>query len=159
MSVIIHLWKIMAIVKLLTKNYKILLLNLQINSYLILLKIKICQQNTMLTKYITRQMYQFSKIFNCAKEATKDIKDNSLLLVGGFGICGVPMNLINSLKESGVKDLTCVSNNCGYGDKQGKKYWGLAVLLQTKQIKRMVSSYVGENPEFERQYNNGELEL
>lgn len=71
----------------------------------------------MLTKYITRQMYQFSKIFNCAKEATKDIKDNSLLLVGGFGICGVPMNLINSLKESGVKDLTCVSNNCGYGDK------------------------------------------
>lgn len=102
----------------------------------------------MLTKNIARQMYLFSKIFHCAKEATKDIKDNSLLLVGGFGICGVPMNLINALKESGVKDLTCVSNNCGYGDKEGKKYWGLAVLLQTRQIKRMVSSYVGENPEF-----------
>jgi 3-oxoacid CoA-transferase subunit A len=66
--------------------------------------------------------------------------------VGGFGICGVPMNLINAIKESGVKDLTCVSNNCGFGDKEGKKDWGLAVLLKTRQIKRMISSYVGENP-------------
>lgn len=58
------------------------------------------------------------------------------------------MNLINAVRESGAKNLTCVSNNCGFGDKAGTKYWGLAVLLQSKQIKRMISSYVGENPEF-----------
>lgn len=97
----------------------------------------------MLIKNIAKNIYLFSKIFSCPKEATKDIKDNSFLLVGGFGICGVPMNLINALRESGVKNLTCASNNCGYGDKEGKKYWGLAVLLQTRQIKRMISSYVG----------------
>lgn len=78
----------------------------------------------------------------------KDIKDGSTVLSGGFGICGIPMNIINAIKESGVKDLTVVSNNCGYADKTDKKDWGLAVLLRSKQIKRMVSSYVGENPEF-----------
>lgn len=102
----------------------------------------------MLSKYISSRMYLFSKIYSCPKQATKDIKDNSKILVGGFGICGIPMNLINALKQSGVKNLTCVSNNCGYGDKSGTKYWGLAQLLQTKQIKRMISSYVGENPQF-----------
>ena len=63
------------------------------------------------------KVFAFSKIYSCPKEAIKDIQNSSLLLVGGFGICGVPMNLINALKESGVKDLTCVSNNCGFGDK------------------------------------------
>ena len=71
----------------------------------------------MFAKYIANRVYWFSKIYSCPKEATKDIKDNSLLLVGGFGISGIPMNLINAVKESGVKNLTCVSNNCGYGDK------------------------------------------
>jgi 3-oxoacid CoA-transferase subunit A len=71
----------------------------------------------MFTKNIAQRMYLFSKIYTCPSEATKDIKNNSLLLVGGFGISGVPMNLINALKQSQVKDLTCVSNNCGYGDK------------------------------------------
>ncbi len=69
------------------------------------------------------------------------------------------MNLIQGVKESGVKDLTIVSNNCGVGNKQGTTDWGLGVLLRTRQIKRMISSYVGENAEFERQYLTGELEL
>ena len=69
-------------------------------------------------------------------------------MVGGFGICGTPMNLIQAIRQSKVKDLTVASNNAGYGDKSGEKDWGLAVLLRTKQIKRMIASYVGENPEF-----------
>lgn len=69
------------------------------------------------------------------------------------------MNLIQAVKELGVKDLTIASNNCGVGDKQGKVDWGLSVLLRNKQIKRMISSYVGENIEFERQFFSGELEL
>ena len=63
--------------------------------------------------------------------------------MGGFGLCGVPMNLIAGLKDKGVKDLTIVSNNCGIGDKEGKNDWGLGILLRSKQIKRMISSYVG----------------
>lgn len=66
---------------------------------------------------IARQAYLFSKIVSCPKKAIEGIKDSHTLLVGGFGLCGVPMNLINAVKESGVKDLTCVSNNCGYQDK------------------------------------------
>ena len=85
----------------------------------------------------------FSKIYTCPKEATKDIRNGNTILSGGFGICGIPHNLINAIKESGVKDLTVVSNNCGYADKTDKNDWGLAVLLRTKQIKRMISSYVG----------------
>lgn len=69
------------------------------------------------------------------------------------------MNLINAVKESKAKNLTIVSNNCGLGDKDGKIDWGLSVLLRSKQIKRMISSYVGENVEFEKQYFTGELEL
>ena len=73
--------------------------------------------------------------------------------MGGFGLCGIPSNLIGSIIKHGQKDLTAVSNNAGVAD------WGLGLLLQTKQVKRMISSYVGENKEFERQYLNGELEL
>lgn len=77
------------------------------------------------------------------------MKNGDTLLVGGFGICGVPMNLINAIRESEINNLTCVSNNCGYAAKgTSEKDWGLAVLLRAKQIKRMVASYVGENPEF-----------
>ncbi|XP_048877034.1 succinyl-CoA:3-ketoacid coenzyme A transferase 1, mitochondrial-like isoform X2 [Brienomyrus brachyistius] len=86
-------------------------------------------------------------------EAVKDIPDGSTLLVGGFGLCGIPENLINSLMKTGVKHLTAVSNNAGVDN------FGLGLLLRTKQIKRMVSSYVGENMEFERQYLAGELEV
>jgi 3-oxoacid CoA-transferase subunit A len=93
------------------------------------------------------------KVVRSADEAVKDISDGSTLVVGGFGLCGIPENLINSLVRTGVKGLTCVSNNAGVDD------WGLGLLLQTKQIRKMVSSYVGENAEFERQFLSNELEV
>ncbi|XP_066501732.1 succinyl-CoA:3-ketoacid coenzyme A transferase 1, mitochondrial-like isoform X2 [Hoplias malabaricus] len=86
-------------------------------------------------------------------EAVQDIPDGSTLLVGGFGLCGIPENLISSLLKTGVKQLTAVSNNAGVDN------FGLGLLLKTRQIKRMISSYVGENMEFERQYLSGELEV
>jgi len=79
--------------------------------------------------------------------------DGMTIMAGGFGLCGIPEHLILALRDSGVKDITVVSNNCGVDD------FGLGILLQTRQIKKMVSSYVGENGEFERQYLSGELEL
>lgn len=79
--------------------------------------------------------------------------DGMTIMAGGFGLCGIPENLILALRDSGVRDLTVISNNCGVDD------FGLGLLLQTRQIRKMVSSYVGENAEFERQYLNGELEL
>jgi 3-oxoacid CoA-transferase A subunit len=94
-----------------------------------------------------------NKVVASAEEAVKDIFDGALLVVGGFGLCGIPENLINALVKKGVKNLTCVSNNAGVDD------WGLGLLLQTKQIRKMVSSYVGENAEFERQFLAGELEV
>jgi 3-oxoacid CoA-transferase A subunit len=94
-----------------------------------------------------------NKVVASADEAVHDVADGALLVVGGFGLCGIPENLINSLVKKGVKGLTCVSNNAGVDD------WGLGLLLKTKQIRKMVSSYVGENAEFERQYLAGELEV
>merc|ERR1719427_1388110 len=88
-----------------------------------------------------------------ADEAVRDIPSGSKLLVGGFGLCGIPENLIGGLVKSGAKDLTVVSNNAGVDN------FGLGLLLQTRQVKRMISSYVGENAEFERQYLSGELEV
>jgi len=79
--------------------------------------------------------------------------DGMTIMAGGFGLCGIPENLILALRDSGVKDITVISNNCGVDD------FGLGLLLQTRQIRKMVSSYVGENAEFERQYLSGELEL
>lgn len=96
---------------------------------------------------------QFVEIFNSADEAVKDIKPNSTLLVGGFGLCGIPENLIVALSKTGVNGLTVVSNNAGIDN------FGLGILLRNKQVKRMISSYVGENKEFERQYLSGELEV
>ncbi|XP_048585642.1 succinyl-CoA:3-ketoacid coenzyme A transferase 1, mitochondrial [Nematostella vectensis] len=96
---------------------------------------------------------KLAKFYNTPDEAIKDIPDNCKLLVGGFGLCGIPENLIIALNTSGVKGLTCVSNNAGVDN------FGLGLLLQTKQIKRMISSYVGENAEFARQYMSGELEV
>jgi len=86
-------------------------------------------------------------------EALAGIKDGATLMVGGFGLVGIPENLILGLRDLGVKDLTVISNNCGVDD------WGLGLLLQNRQIRKMVSSYVGENKEFERQYLSGELEV
>src|SRR5512132_1533381 len=94
-----------------------------------------------------------NKVVASADEAVKDISDGATLVVGGFGLCGIPENLINALVKKGVKNLTCVSNNAGVDD------WGLGLLLQTKQIRKMISSYVGENKEFERQFLAGELEV
>lgn len=94
-----------------------------------------------------------NKVVASAGEAVKDIRDGATLVVGGFGLCGIPENLIQALVTTGVKDLICVSNNAGVDD------WGLGLLLQTRQIRKMVSSYVGENAEFERQYLAGELEV
>ena len=94
-----------------------------------------------------------SKVFASAREALAGVSDGMTILVGGFGLCGIPENLIGALRDSGAKGLTCVSNNAGVDD------FGLGLLLQTRQIKKMVSSYVGENATFERQYLSGELEL
>lgn len=94
------------------------------------------------------------KIYKSAEEALSGIiKDNMLILAGGFGLCGIPENLISGILKSGVKGLTVVSNNCGVDN------FGLGLLLHTKQIKKMISSYVGENKLFESQYLSGELEL
>ena len=95
-----------------------------------------------------------NKIFPSANEALKGIvKDGQMLAVGGFGLCGIPEALIEAMRTSGVKDLTVISNNAGVDG------FGLGRLLETRQIKKMISSYVGENKEFERQYLAGELEL
>ena len=88
-----------------------------------------------------------------ADEAIKDINDGAVIMLGGFGLCGIPENAINALVRKGVKNLTCISNNAGVDD------FGLGLLLHTRQIKRMMSSYVGENAEFERQLLNNELEV
>lgn len=94
------------------------------------------------------------KVYASATEALKDlVADGQTIGVGGFGLCGIPETLIAALRDSGVKDLTCVSNNAGVDG------FGLGLLLETRQIKKMISSYVGENKEFERQYLAGELEL
>jgi 3-oxoacid CoA-transferase subunit A len=96
-----------------------------------------------------------NKTVRDAREAIEraGIRDGARILVGGFGLCGIPDNLIVALRDSGVKDLTCISNNAGVDD------WGLGLLLQTRQIRKMISTYVGENQTFERQFLDGELEV
>ncbi|MFP2903563.1 CoA transferase subunit A [Pyxidicoccus sp. 3LFB2] len=94
-----------------------------------------------------------NKVYANADEAVADIPDGITLMSGGFGLCGNPENLIEALHRKGVKNLTIISNNCGTTE------LGLGILLQNKQVKKMVSSYVGENKEFERQYLSGELEV
>lgn len=94
------------------------------------------------------------KVFASAQEALAGIvKDGQMIAVGGFGLCGIPEALIAALRDSGVKDLTCISNNAGVDG------FGLGQLLNTRQVRKMIASYVGENKEFERQYLSGELEL
>ena len=93
------------------------------------------------------------KVIKSALDAVRDIPDGATLLAGGFGLCGIPEKSIAALRELGTKGLVVVSNNCGVDD------FGLGILLHNKQIRKMVSSYVGENKEFERQYLSGELEV
>ncbi|HEU4634483.1 MAG TPA: CoA transferase subunit A [Flavisolibacter sp.] len=94
-----------------------------------------------------------NKVFRNADEALHDIHDGSTIMLGGFGLCGIPENSISALVKKGVKNLTCISNNAGVDD------FGLGLLLHTRQIRKMMSSYVGENAEFERQLLQGELEV
>ncbi len=93
------------------------------------------------------------KVVKDAKEAIQDIPDGATLMVGGFGLCGIPENLIAALREKSVKNLTVISNNAGVDD------FGLGLLLQTRQIRKMISTYVGENETFEQQFLSGELEV
>jgi len=94
-----------------------------------------------------------NKVVNNVEEALVGIQDDMTLMIGGFGLCGIPENSIGQLVKMGVKNLTCISNNAGVDG------FGLGLLLETKQIKKMISSYVGENDEFERQMLSGELEV
>jgi 3-oxoacid CoA-transferase subunit A len=93
------------------------------------------------------------KVVNNAEEAIQGIEDGATIMLGGFGLCGIPENCINALVKSGKKNLTCISNNAGVDD------FGIGLLLKTRQVKKMISSYVGENAEFERQLLSGELEV
>jgi 3-oxoacid CoA-transferase subunit A len=94
-----------------------------------------------------------NKLSKNADEAIADIQDGQVLMLGGFGLCGIPENCIAALVKKGVKNLTCISNNAGVDD------FGIGLMLQQKQVKKMVASYVGENAEFERQLLSGELEV
>src|ERR1700693_4199226 len=94
-----------------------------------------------------------NKVVNGADEAIHNIKDGMTLMLGGFGLCGLPENCIAALVKKGVKDLTCISNNAGVDD------FGIGLMLKQRQVKKMISSYVGENAEFERQLLSGELEV
>lgn len=94
-----------------------------------------------------------NKVVAGAEDAIKDIEDGQTLMLGGFGLCGIPENCIAALVKKGVKALTCISNNAGVDD------FGIGLMLQTRQVKKMIASYVGENAEFERQLLSGELEV
>ena len=94
-----------------------------------------------------------NKVVASAEEAIRDMRDNMTIMVGGFGLCGIPEKTIAAMVKKGIRGLTCISNNAGVDD------FGLGLLLQSKQIKKMISSYVGENAEFERQMLSGELEV
>jgi 3-oxoacid CoA-transferase subunit A len=94
-----------------------------------------------------------NKLVSGAEEAIRDIEDGATLMLGGFGLCGIPENCIAALVKKGVKNLTCISNNAGVDD------FGIGLMLQQKQVRKMISSYVGENAEFERQLLSGELEV
>src|SRR6187399_1569967 len=94
-----------------------------------------------------------NKVYTNAEEAVNDINDGAVIMLGGFGLCGIPENSIAALVKKGVKELTCISNNAGVDD------FGIGLMLKQKQVKKMISSYVGENAEFERQLLSGELEV
>ena len=94
-----------------------------------------------------------NKVYNNAEEAIHDITNGDIIMLGGFGLCGIPENCISALEKKGLNELTCISNNAGVDD------FGIGLLLKKKQLKKMIASYVGENEEFERQLLSGELEV
>ena len=94
-----------------------------------------------------------NKVVSGADEAIRDIEDGMTLMLGGFGLCGLPENCIAALVKKGVKELTCISNNAGVDD------FGIGLMLKQRQVKKMIASYVGENAEFERQLLSGELDV
>ena len=94
-----------------------------------------------------------NKVYHNADEAVGDISDGAVIMLGGFGLCGIPENCLAALVKKGVRDLTCISNNAGVDN------FGIGLMLAQKQVKKMISSYVGENAEFERQLLSGELEV
>ena len=102
---------------------------------------------------LSNQLNMINKVVTDADEAIRDIANGMTLMLGGFGLCGIPENCINALVRQGTKDLTCISNNAGVDD------FGIGLMLQQKQVRKMISSYVGENAEFERQLLSGELEV
>jgi 3-oxoacid CoA-transferase A subunit len=104
-------------------------------------------------RFVSNKTIMINKVVPGAREAVTDITDNAVLMLGGFGLCGIPENCISALLEKKVKSLTCISNNAGVDD------FGIGLLLKTRQVKKMISSYVGENAEFERQLLSGELEV
>lgn len=130
-------------------GFFVLYKNLKIHFVLILLcqNIKKCVFSTQILKRM------ITKTVNNVTEALDGVKDNMTLMLGGFGLCGIPENSISELSKRNIKNLTCISNNAGVDD------FGLGVLLKKNQIKKMISSYVGENAEFERQMLSGELEV
>jgi len=101
----------------------------------------------------THQLLNMNKVVKSADEAIHDVADGMTLMFGGFGMCGLPEKCIAALVKKGVKDLTCISNNAGLDD------FGIGLMLNQRQVKKMISSYVGENAEFERQLLSGELEV
>jgi len=111
------------------------------------------QENSVFEKIIEKGEWKVKIIYRSAEEAISQVNDGMTIMVGGFGLVGIPEQLIIALAQSGVKDLTVISNNCGIDD------WGLGLLLRNKQIKKVIASYVGENKEFERQVLAGELEV
>lgn len=104
-------------------------------------------------KLVRKSACMINKKVANAQEAINDIKDGDTLMLGGFGLCGIPENCIAALVQKGVKNLTCISNNAGVDD------FGIGLMLHKKQVKKMISSYVGENAEFERQLLSGELDV
>src|ERR1700741_5478630 len=99
------------------------------------------------------RMPSMNKVLASAEEAVALVPDGATILMGGFGLCGIPENLIQALRARGTRDLTIISNNAGVDD------FGIGVLLRNRQVRKMISTYVGENKEFERQFLNGELEV
>lgn len=101
----------------------------------------------------TLQLFSMNKVVAAARDAVQDIPDGAVIMFGGFGLCGIPENCIAALVKKGIKNLTCISNNAGVDD------FGIGLMLKQRQVKKMISSYVGENAEFERQLLSGELEV
>ncbi len=109
----------------------------------------------MLSNFLFKNFYCFSKVCKTPLEAIRGMKNGSFILVGGFGLCGIPMNLINAVRQAELKDLIVASDGCGRGDITNKSNWGLGVLLPNKQIKRMILSFIGTNKLLEHMYING----